>query len=348
MACAVLFVGSGCAMESTAMPVDKEAVDTPAQRSKASSAALPAEVTRALASNDPIPAHLLDTLYTVEHQIPVGDGRQIHVTETFSLAAQQRHPHRGILMLPGPLTKGDFYNIDVDGYRGRDIMAERGFFAFTADFEGTGLSTFPADGRSPSKDLQVEAMGIVLRELKDLRDIPHLDVLGESWAGGVAAELCADRGRVRSCTLASMIYRTASDFANATFRSPGFHAFLDSLPDGYFPTSPDTYFPVVGNSPPDVQAWTMANEPGSYTTVPLYDVFNLPFFDPTVARVPGRIIQGELDPNQSLDDTQELARDYGQEGAELVVISGSTHVPRVEAPPHNDQYWDAVIQFVDP
>ena len=315
--CAGLVVVSGCAMESTA------------------------------ASDDPTPARVSNSLSTVEHQISVGDGRQIHVTETFSLTAQERHPHRGILMLPGPLTKGDFFNIDVDGYRGRDIMASRGFFAFTADFEGTGLSTSPADGRSPGKDLQVEAMKIVIRELGKMRNIPHMDLLGESWAGGVAAELCADRGHVGSCTLASMIYRTASDFANMTFRSPGFRAFLDSLPNGYFPTSPDVYFPIVGNSPADVQAWTAANEPGMYTTVPLYDVFDLPFFDPTIARAPGRIIQGELDPNQSLDDTRELARDYG-DGAELVVISGGAHVPRVEASPRNQQYWDAVIQFVDP
>jgi len=123
---------------------------------------------------------------------------------------------------------------------------------------------------------------------------------------------------------------------------------LDSLPDGYSPTSPDVYAPIVGSSPPDVQAWTAANEPGTYTTVPLYDVFTLPFFDPTIARVPGRIIQGELDPNQSLDDTRELASDYGSAGAELVVISGGAHVPRIEASPHNTQYWDAVIQFVDP
>jgi pimeloyl-ACP methyl ester carboxylesterase len=336
-------------MESASEPVDKREVeDSTTQELGGLSAALPPEVTRALASKGPIAANLLNRLFTIEHQVSVGNGRKIHVTETFSLRAWLRFPHRGLLMLPGPLTKGDFYQIDVDGYRGRDIIASRGFFAFTADFEGTGLSTFPADGRSPVQDREIQAMKSVILQLEAIRLIPRMDVLGESWGGGVAAELCADRARVKSCTLASMLYRTPSDFANMTFRSPAFRAFLDTLPDGYLPTTPDIYFPIVGNSPPAVQAWTLANQPGLYTTVPLYDVFDLPFFDPTVARVPGRVIQGELDPNQSLDDARDLANDYDSRPAELVVINGATHIPRVEALPLANQFWNAVTEFIDP
>jgi pimeloyl-ACP methyl ester carboxylesterase len=336
-------------MESTSEPVDKgESPESTAEELGGVSAALPPEVTRALASKGPIAANLLNRLFTIEHQVPVGNGRKIHVTETFSLRAWLRFPHRGLLMLPGPLTKGDFYNIDVDGYRGRDLIASRGFFAFTADFEGTGLSTFPADGRSPSQDLQVQAMKSVVAQMNAIRLIPKMDVLGESWGGGVAAEVCADRVRVKSCTLGSMLYRTPTDFANMTFRSPAFRALLDTFADGYFPTPPEIYFQIVANSPPDVQAWTIANEPGRYTTVPLYDVFDLPFFDPTVARVPGRIIQGEFDPNQTLDDARDLAHDYDHRPAELVVISGATHVPRVEALPFANQYWNAVTEFIDP
>jgi pimeloyl-ACP methyl ester carboxylesterase len=336
-------------MDAASEPLEKgESVDSTAEELGGLSAALPPDVTRALASKGPIAASLLNRLFTLEHQVSVGGGRKIHVTETFSLRAWLRFPHRGMLMLPGPLTKGDFFQIDVDGYRGRDIIASRGFFAFTADFEGTGLSTFPADGRSPSQDREVQAMKSVIAQLDAIRLIPKMDVLGESWGGGVAAELCADRAHVKSCTLASMLYKTPSDFANMTFRSPAFRAFLDTLPDGYFPTTPEVYFPITGNSPPAVQAWTAANEPGRYTTVPLYEVFDLPFFDPTIARVPGRIIQGEFDPNQSLDDVRELARDYDRHGAQLVVISGGTHIPRIEPAPRSTQYWNAVTEFVDP
>jgi len=343
----VLALGAGCAGEPGTDPVDNEqGTDTASEALRGSD--LPPEVVRALSSNKALDSNLLNRFFTIEHQMPVGQGRTIHVTETFTLRAWLRWPHRGMLMLPGPLTKGDFLNIDVPGYRGREIMAARGFFAFTADFEGTGLSTFPADGRSPSQDLQVAAMKVVIAQLNAIRLIPKMDVLGESWGGGVAAELCADRARVKSCTMASMLYRTPSDFVNMMFRSPEFRAFLDSLPNGYFPTFPDFYLPIVATSPPDVQAWTQANEPGLYTTVPLYDVFDLPFFDPTVARVPGRVVQGELDPNQSLDDARELARDYDRHGAELVVITGGGHIPRVEPAPLSSQYWQAVTEFVDP
>jgi pimeloyl-ACP methyl ester carboxylesterase len=309
---------------------------------------LPAEVTSALSSGAPLSTHLLDRLFTIEHNVPVGSDAQVHVTETFTLRAWLRFPHRGLLMLPGPLVKGDFYNIDVDGYRGRDLIAQRGFFALTVDFIGTGGSTFPVQGRDATQDVQIAAMRAVINRFAATRLIPKMDVLGESWGGGVGAEICADRTRVKSCIMASMLYKTPSDFANQTFRSPAFRAFLDSLTDGYLTTFPDIYFPIIANSPPDVVAWTHANQPGRYTIVPLLDVFDLPFFDPTIARVPGRIIQGEFDPNQSLDDTRELARDYDRRGAELVVIPGAGHIPRVEAAPKSDLYWNAVVGFIDP
>jgi pimeloyl-ACP methyl ester carboxylesterase len=341
-----LLLGVGCGVEVTPDPTDNAGPTMGAREDLGSD--LPAEVTSALSSNNALSADLLDRIFTIEHQVPVGSGLQVHVTETFTLRAWLRFPHRGLLMLPGPLVKGDFYNIDVDGYRGRDLIARRGFFALTVDHIGSGASTFPANGRMATQDIDIAAMKAVINRFAATRLIPKMDVLGESWGGGVGAEVCADRARVKSCILASMLYKTPSDFANMTFRSPAFRAFLESLPDGYLTTMPETYFPIIANSPPDVVSWTQANQPGRYTIVPLLDVFDLPFFDPTIARVPGRIIQGELDPNQSLDDTRELARDYDRHGAELVVIPGAGHIPRVEAAPKSDLYWRAVVEFIDP
>jgi pimeloyl-ACP methyl ester carboxylesterase len=312
----------------------------------ASAPALPGDVTAALSGGTPT-SEALDRLYTLEHYVPVGTDRRIHLTETFTLRSWLRWPHRTMLMLPGPLTTGDFLQIDVDGYRGRDLMARRGFFAVTADFEGTGKSSYPLDGRSVSTANQTEALSKVVRYLRVVRLTSKIDVLGESWGGGVAAELCADSLRVRSCVLASMLYKTPSSFADMTFRSPGFRAMLDSLPDGYLPTAPPFYEGLLARSTPAVQTWGYANLPGRYTTGPLYSAFDLPFFDPTIARAPGLIIQGELDPNQSIDDTRELARDYGP-GARLTVLPGAGHIPRIEPAPTNTRYWSEVVSFVDP
>lgn len=286
-----------------------------------------------------------DRLYTIDHQVPVGSGRSIHLRETFSLRAWLTWDRRAVLMLPGPIVTGESFQIDVDGYRGRDIVAHEGAFAFTADFEGTGESSYPADGRSPSQASQVEAMRVVVRYIRLIRGVRRVDVLGESWGGGVAAELCTDARRVRSCVLASMLYRTPSDFANMTFRSPEFHALLDSLPDGYIETFPGMYAGLAAPMSPEVAEWFLANMPGRYTTVPLYDVFDLPFFDPTAARVPGLLVQGEFDPNQSLDDALDLVADYGG-GMELEVVEGGGHIPRTEPAPMNQQYWDAVLGFL--
>jgi pimeloyl-ACP methyl ester carboxylesterase len=64
--------------------------------------------------------------------------------------------------------------------------------------------------------------------------------------------------------------------------------------------------------------------------------------------VPGRVIQGEFDPNQSIADAQELCHDYDHHPADLVVIPGGGHIPRVEPAPKSDLYWRAVTEFIDP
>jgi len=342
----LVFVGCAAPASEEARETTKTSEAALDEAMASSAPALPSDVNTAL-SSESLTDDALDRLYTLEHYVPVGDGRTIHLTETFTLRAWARWPHRTMLMLPGPLVTGDFYQIDVDGYRGRDIMARRGFFAFTADFEGSGKSTYPIDGRSVSVANQTVVMHNIVRYLRAVRLTPRVDLLGESWGGGVAAELCADALRVRSCVLASMLYKTPSTFADMTFRSPGFKAFLDTLPDGYLPTDPSLYAGLLSHSSPEVQTWSNAHMPGRYTTGPLYAVFDLPFFDPTIARVPGLIGQGELDPNQSLDDTRELARDYGP-GARLAVLPGAGHIPRIEVAPTNNSYWSEVIGFVDP
>lgn len=287
-----------------------------------------------------------DGLVTTDHYVSVSSGRWIHLRETYQSRHHGHGPRRAVLMLPGPITNGDAYQLDVDGYRGRDILASEGAYAFTADFEGTGESSFPADGRSITQDSQVDAMRAVVSYIRRVRRVNRVDVLGESWGGGVAAELCADRRQVRSCILASMLYRTPSDFANMTFRSPGFHALLDSLPDGYIPTDGFLYGGLTAAMEPAVATAFVETQSGTYTTAPLYDVFDLPFFDPTQSRVPALLLQGELDPNQSIDDAIDLTNDYAGD-MELVVITGAGHIPRLEPSPAHDVFWEEVLDFLD-
>lgn len=287
----------------------------------------------------------LDRLYTLDHYVPVGRHRWIHLRETFNIRAFLRRDQRAVLMLPGPLTNGEVFQLDADGYRGRDIIANEDAFAFTADYEGTGESSVPADGRSPGIETQIEAMRIVVRYINLIRGVSRVDILGESWGGGVASELCADRRRVRSCVLASLFYEETSPFATAAFRSPEWRAFLDSLPDGYLPTSAPVYGLLTAPMLPEVAASFLETQPGIYPTAPLYDVFELPYFDPSLARVPGRLITGQFDPNQPLSDSEALVEDWGGP-MDLVVVEGGGHIPRVEEA-SREVYWDAVLDFYD-
>jgi alpha-beta hydrolase superfamily lysophospholipase len=317
------------------------------EREPSEMARLPDDVIDLLRHRDDLTDTQLDAIHRVGHDIDVAPGRRIHVIETFTLRAFFRWPHRAALMIPGPVTNATFWNIDVPGYDGGRMLAERGFFAWAADLEGAGASSMPADGRVATLERQVENLRVVLEHMRAMRFVTRADVLGESWGGSIAAELCDDPAATRACVMSSMIYKNASDIGNATFRSPEFHALLDSLPNGYLPTFPDFYLQFVDASTAEVQAFTFATQPGLYSVAPEYAVFDLPFFDPTRARVPGIVIRGENDPNQPLSDTQELARDYGTHGARLVVLAGAGHVPRLAAPPVNETFWTTVLDFVD-
>jgi pimeloyl-ACP methyl ester carboxylesterase len=323
------------------------------------------ETEASLVEGDPIPAHLwgalsgdcdpaeLDRVITLEHDVRVGRGRRVHVTERFTPRAWLRWPRRGVLLLPGPVVEGSFYELDVDGYRFASDLAAEGLFTFTIDYEGSGASTYPSSGSTVTHDYLVDEARRVLAALRLSRGIPRMDVLGESNGGAIAAELCADRRRVRSCVLASMLYVEGTPFFTAVFQDPGFLAFLASQPDGYLAVGPELYFNVVARSSPDVTAAILATQPGVYAVAPLLEPATLPFFDPTAARVPGLILMGTEDDIATQADGDLLAADYGSAPgaggtATLVRLEGAGHIPRVEPPPTADAFRDAVIEFLDP
>lgn len=292
-------------------------------------------------------------VFTLTHSIRVGERGRVVVRESFTIKSLLRWPHRAIVFLNGTPTTGELYNIPIDGYRGRELLARRGFFAFTLDFEGSGESTYPEDGFALTFDAHTAAMREVVDYIRWHRLVPRVDVLGEAEGGGVAAQLCADDVRIRSCTLSSMLYKTPTDAFDAFFQSPEFRAMVFGAPQGYLDIPPELYFNVLAAAPPDVAAWALASQPGRYSMgLIAEELAGLPAYDPTGARVPGLIIRGELDQNAPASDTFELAQDYGAVGgaapATIVSIPGAMMQPRLEAPPHNEQFWDAVIAFIDP
>jgi alpha-beta hydrolase superfamily lysophospholipase len=293
----------------------------------------------------------LDRVINLEYDVPVGPNRWIHVHESFTPRAWIRHPRRAVLLLAGTPTTGDFYNIPFAGYAGRELLAAQGYFAFAADPEGAGQSSYPENGFSATTDAQVAAITKVIDYIRHARLLPRVDVYGEAEGGWAATELCADGDRVRSCLLSSMLFRTGTDFFNAVFGSPEFRALILGAPAGYLTTTPDLYFNVISGSSPEVADWIQTHMPGRYAMGQIAEaVMHMPSYDPTHARVPGLIIRGEQDQNAPASDTADLAAAYGSATgagpAEVVSIAGARMIPRIEPPPHNDQFWAAVLEFL--
>ncbi len=288
---------------------------------------------------------VLNTVYTLEHHVPIGDGRTLYVTEHFTLRSWFRFPHRAALMLTGPEFQGStFWSIPFEGYNGTEMMARRGFFAFTPDYVGTGNSYKPADGSDIDFRTQVEPMQTLLRYIRFFRWVPRIDLLGEGYGGEVATQLAADRHRVKSCVLSVMVYK---DLLPQELVSPEWAAFLASFPDGYF--VPPFYDITFGLAAPEIQDWLFATQPDLYPTGPFWILFEgLPYFDPGVARVPGLVIAAANEIVAGPTDAADLAADYGTGGADLVVLSQGFHAVRIEPRPAAGEYWDAVFDFIDP
>ena len=101
---ALAVASSACSQESAAE--EKSAVvadDTATSKVDAKAddseiASLSQEVTESLA-NDNLVGAALDKVYRLEHKISVGTNKKIAVTETFTLRAFLRWPHRAIMMV---------------------------------------------------------------------------------------------------------------------------------------------------------------------------------------------------------------------------------------------------------
>jgi len=319
----------------------------------------PAEAQKLLAQNWVSNAEL-DKIRHQEHKVHIGNGRVIAMTETYTLRSWLRFPHRAIFMIPSQGSNRSTFNAPFDGFDGGAIMAADGFFAFSADPQGTGDSSQPANGNSVTYQSETADFTRAIDYIRLIRLVPRVDAFGEEIGGGVAMQLAADPTRVRSCIAASMIYKTGSDFFNFVFNSPEFQGALFGAPDKYFETSAPIYFNVLLGATPELSAWFLQTQIGRYASGTYQQDFDRLFsggayYDPTNAAVPGLLIRGEADPNNAIEDVQALANAYGSHHpgpngpgpASIAVISGGDHIVRLDAAPRGPQVWDLVKNFVD-
>ncbi|HEX6312850.1 MAG TPA: alpha/beta hydrolase [Acidimicrobiia bacterium] len=308
-----------------------------------------AGVAAALADPEAADPRLLDTVYRVEHDVPVEPAARVRVTETFTLRSLLRRPRRAVLHLSGPVTVRSCWNIGVDGYDAGTQDARRGLFSFSADYVGFGDSSRPEDGSSVTPLDQVGPLAAVLDRLLAIRDVTvGIDLVVESVGGAVATQLAADTARVRSVVLSTIMYSGMSDAARSILLSPEYRAFLEGFEDGYLVTDGDYYSQFTGASPPEVGAWFAETQPGHYPTgffLCMYE--GLPYFDPSVARAPALVLPGPGDFVPVPGDAEALARDYGKDGAELAFVETGGHTPRFEAPETAASYWRHVYDFID-
>jgi len=214
----------------------------------------------------------LDTVVTLEHQVPVGDGQTIFMTESFTLGSWLRWPHRAVVFLHGPESKGSFWSLPSPDYNATDMAARRGFFAYAVDLIGVGRSSRPADGSVVFPEASVDPMRTVLRYIRFFRAVPKIDLVGESIGGIVAVHLADDPVRVRSCVLSAMTYE---DLIYPGLVTPEFAAFLSSWPDGYMFNPPEFYLGVLARiSDETVRQYVFDTQPDYYPTGPFWQLFD--------------------------------------------------------------------------
>lgn len=304
-----------------------------------------ADFERLLQAGDDELSAALDVQYRLEHDVPIGGGRTLRVYEYFTLRNWLEHPRRGVLFLDGSAFNGLFTAIPHPGYDGTKMANERGFFAFSVDYLGVGESYRPADGRDADFAANVEAVERALRYLRFVRHIPKMDLVGAGLGGAIATQLGADRARVHRVVMYAALYK---EISGGPLTFPPFIEALRNAPNGYFFLDGPTAATFAAEAPVPVQEYTRDTQAGSYPTPNFLSATELPFYDPSVARVPGLQIYGLGDFVAPLSDAIALTNDYGRDGAELVILPDSGHAARTEAPEDAAAFWDAVWSFIEP
>ncbi len=284
---------------------------------------------------------LLDTVLTLNHDVPIAEGETLRVHEFFTLRSWLRWPKRAVLFLTTTSVTASLWTIPVEEYNGPEMAAKRGMFAFTADYIGVGANYSPGgDALESTFERNLAALKTVVRYIRYFRAVPKVDIVGESWGGAFATQLAADPGRIRSCVMASMTYK---EVGNPMLVSPQFVAFLKTLEHNYLPADAAMIEQMAVGAPEEVLAYIRETQTGPRLTTQLWQMIaGLPHFDAGVARVPGLVISNSAESA----DGRALAVDYGTDGAAYFEIENSPHAPRLAAESVG-VFWHQVFDFID-
>lgn len=286
-------------------------------------------------------AKSLDRVYTLTHDIPFGDGRTLRAYESFTLRSWLSWPHRAVMAVSSFDATG--WDIPVDGYRAGEILAREGYFAFTIDLVGYADSYKPENGNDATFELQQVALEAAVRYIRFFRLVPKVDVLGEGYGASLATQLAADDHRIRSVVLTDNLYRIQ---IGGPVSDPVFRDLLLNDPDGYIFIPPEVVSLFLVDSPPEVADYFALSQSGFLPVASFTVAFELPFYDPSVARVPGIVIQAENDLVSPPSDAADLAADYGTGGAQLEILEGFNRGARFSSNAAAAAYWQAVLDFL--
>jgi len=286
----------------------------------------------------------LHTPITLDHIVPLPGGGHLAVQETFTIGSWLRRPARAVLFLSGSVFRGNHWSIPVEGYQGTAMAAEREYFAFTVDYLGVGGSSIPEDGQEVTLEANRRAIKVLMRYIRYFRGVPRIDLVGEGYGGFLAAELGARPGRVRSVSLAAMLY---TEVTGGPLTDPGFIAALENTPNGYFFAPGFGSLLFMADAPQAARDYVEATQGGFYPVMNFLSGADLPGFDPSVARVPGLVIHGDRDFIAPDDDIRQMAADYGRHGALYVSRPDAGHAPRIESPELASWFWQTIFDFLE-
>jgi pimeloyl-ACP methyl ester carboxylesterase len=327
-----LLLASSCAYQADATGDDKSADDV----ARGDVAAQSEELS------------LTDRVFTLDHHIQVTSEANLHVIEKFTLKSLLRFHRRALLMASGTLVTNEQWNVPGP-YNALDRAARAGYFGFAATYEGYGQSTIPADGKTVTAERLLVEMGQVVEWIRHRRFVRRVDMLGSSLGSSLAVELGGihspiNRRHIGRLVLTANVYKGVTPFFQAIFFNPEFRAFLESVPNGYLPTAPEAYGPVLAFAEPAAAAYVTANIPGLYAVGPTLEGFDLPVFPAQNGRAPAIQFWGDQDPITPLSDAQQFLAEYGGPSC-LSVLPGGGHSPYYE--PVKETFWNQSFAFLN-
>jgi pimeloyl-ACP methyl ester carboxylesterase len=289
-----------------------------------------------------------ERVFSLEHDVRVAPGVQLHVREKFTARSLLRPQRRALLMLTGTLVTNDQYDAPAP-YDSLARAARAGYFGFSASYEGYGESTIPASGSIVTAERLLPEMGRVVEWIRHRRLVRRVDLLAASLGSSLAVELGGtespiDRGHVGKIVLTANVYKDVTPLFQSVFFTPEFRAFLEGAPNGYIQTPPDAYGLIVLQAEPAAQQYAFTAFPGVYATGPTLEGFELPAFPAQRGRAPMLQFWGDQDPITPLSDVQQFQAEYGGPAC-LSTLAGGGHAPYFE--PVKEEFWSQTFAFLN-